>query len=92
MGWNIKLKSKKEITPQDAEKAVNALPKSLLGSFSSKQLWGWSIAVDVYNPKGKVLEIHASYGMSGKIAEPAAEALSRQLEKLGHEITVGEMS
>ena len=92
MGWNIELKSQKEITPQDVEKAVNALPKSLLGSYPSKQDWGWSIAVDVYNPKGKTLMLHGSYGMSGKIAEPTAEAIARQLEKLGHEITVGEMS
>lgn len=92
MGWNIELKSKKEITLADAEKMVNALPKSLLGSYPSKAYWGWSIAVDVLNPKGKTLMIHGSYGISGKIAEIAAEAIARQLEKQGHEITVGEMS
>lgn len=92
MGWNIELKAKKDITEKEVQTAVDALPKSLLGQFPSRQQWGWSLAVDVYNPKANTLMLHGSYGMSGKIAEPAAEAIARQLEKLGHEITVGEMS
>ena len=91
MGWNIDLKTDKPMTEAVVEEVIAELPASLSSGFG-KQEWGWSLAVDVRLRNPQELGLSGSYGMSGKIAEGAAEAFARRLEKRGFQVTCSEMS
>ena len=96
MGWTIKIKSDRDITEKDIDGIVSILPTNLKGWAESmgakiKQPWGWSVGVDIYNPKGKELTLHGSFSMSGNIAEESAKFISSELKKIGHKIRVGKI-
>jgi hypothetical protein len=88
MGWSIDIESDREISESEIDAIVRELPQPVLGVFPSRQAWGWSLGVDA-RLSGNTLSLSGSYSMSGRIAELAAEAFARRLEKLGHTVTVG---
>lgn len=88
MGWLINIKSDREISEEEIDAIVDELPHELLGQFGpSKQRWGWSLAVDA-RIGGNALTLSGSYAMSGRMAEPAADAFASRLKRLGHSVTV----
>lgn len=92
MGWNIKLVSDRDITKKELEEIFDNLPQRLRGWHFGYQRWGWTAAVDIYNPDGNELTLHGSYTQSGQIAEEFANWMSDNLKKLGHKIKIGKMT
>lgn len=60
MSWTIDLKANKDIKQEDVDSIAINMPQ--LSSFmgNSKQSWGWSCAVDVWNPEGRGLTLHGA--------------------------------
>lgn len=97
MGWSINLKSNREISVDDVSKVVDVLPPNLKGAanhpeWKSRQPWGWSVGVDIWNPENKTLKLRGSYTMSGNIAIDSAKFISDELTKLGHKIKMGKIN
>jgi len=91
MGWSIRIKTDKPMTEDVVESVINKLPASMRCG-GGKQVWGWSLVVDVSLDKANELRLSGSFGMSGAIAEGVAEAFARRLEKRRFKVNVGKLT
>lgn len=91
MGWNIDLKTDKPMNDVIIEEIIAELPISLSRGYG-KQPWGWSLAVDVCLHSPLELKLSGSYGLSGQIAESAAEIFAYHLEKHNFRVIVSQIS
>lgn len=91
MGWNIDIKTDKAMSEKLIDEIITDLPQTISHGFG-KQSWGWSLAADVRLRNPQELGLSGSFSLSGKIAELAAEAFARRLEKRGYTVDVGALS
>jgi len=82
MGWNISIKTEKDVSENVIEEVIEDLPETMNLGFG-KQKWGWSLSVDLRLISPREIFLSGSYGASGNISETFAEAFARRLEKRG---------
>lgn len=90
MGWNIDIKTDRDISEADVEEIIARLPKRFKDG-AGRQSWGWSLAVDLRLRGPREIGLSGSFSMSGEIAEGFAEAFARRLEWRKIRTEVGEI-
>lgn len=90
MSWTMRLSADKDIRQEDIDSIAPELLQLSPVWPNSKQPWGWSCAVDIYNPEGRSLTLHGA-GFSWHVAEGFAKTLASDLKERGYKIRIGEM-
>lgn len=88
MGWNLEIKADKPFDDKHVAAAVSKISGRDMTKFPWRQEWGWSAECDIWNPKGKTLDISGAW-FSYKSAESFSERLADELHKFGYKLKVG---
>ena len=84
MGWSCTIEADRDILEDDIQDVLKNMPHNLGTSYLykeiSRQSWGWSAKVDVWNPEGKEMRIGGSYSISGKFLETFRDEFIKLME------------